>query len=211
MKKLCLLAISYNEENHIKFWIDNHRKYVDEIILVDTGSTDNTVKIAKENNIKVFTYLWEHHFAHAKNFALKCCDAECHPDWIFFMSPDWWVSNDDMKKIRKAIEIDTIDAYRINRMLHFKGWFDFENTETLKKGQTVLFKNDPAIFFMRRIHETVDPALRRAKKKIGYLDITRHHDSTNIDWVNRKIYHDALEEADWSNMPKLDLLRKKMR
>ena len=52
MKKLCLLAISYNEEEHIKFWIDNHRKFVDEMMLVDTGSTDRTVEIAKGNGIK---------------------------------------------------------------------------------------------------------------------------------------------------------------
>lgn len=208
MKKLCLLAISYNEEKHVKFWVDNHKEFVDEIILVDTGSTDNTVKIAKESDIKVFNYQWDHHFAHAKNFALKCCDVECHPDWIFFMSPDWWVSNDDMKKIREAIERDDFDAYRTKAMHHHKGWFDFEDTTLAGRRQIVLYKNDPAIFYGRRVHESV---LRIAKKKISYLEITRHHDSTNIDKVNRRIYFSALEEADWSNIPKLDLLRKKYR
>jgi len=216
MKKLCLLAISYNEEKHIKFWIDNHREFVDEIILVDTGSTDNTVKIAKENNIKVFNYRWQHHFAHAKNFALGYCNTECHPDWIFFMSPDFWVSNDDMKKIRKAIEKDDFDAYRTRKINHPTGWFDFENTtvsktQSMGRLQIVLYRNDPAIFYMRRVHELVNISLEMAKKRIGYLDITRHHDDTCIKEIERDIYFDALTEGDWSDMHKLDLLRKNYR
>jgi len=219
MKKLCLLAISYNEENHIKFWIDNHKEFVDEIILVDTGSTDNTIKIAEENGIKVFNYQWEHHFAHAKNFALKCCDAEYHPDWIFFLSPDYWVSKDDMKKIRAAIEIDTVDAYMTRLMYHHNGWFDLENTTThggaiTRRGQIVLYKNDPAIFYRGKIHESVNISLRDAKKKINYLDITRHHDDASVNKINREIYFDALlaiaQKRENYSIPKLDLLRKKL-
>lgn len=196
MKKLCLLAISYNEENHIKFWIDNHKKFVDEIILVDNGSTDNTVKIARENGVKVFTYLWEHHFARAKNYALWCCSVECHPDWIFFLSPDFWVSNQDMEEVRKAIENDNFDAYGMWVMYHYDNWFSLDNTKCLKTPERIiLFKENPYIFYTGRVHETVDSSLAVRGGKIGYLKGILHHDSTNVKEY-RNIYYTSLVEAE---------------
>jgi len=200
LKKLCLLAISYNEENHIKFWIDNHKKFVDEIILIDTGSTDRTIEIAKENGVKVFNYLWEHDFARAKNFALRCASVACNPDWIFFLSPDYWISNSSMEIIREAIQTDDFDAYRTKLMYHYSDWFGFDNTAihgqgVLGMGQIVLFKNDSYTFYTGRVHETVDSSLLIAEKRIGYLNITRHHDSTNIK-ATQGIYYDSLKKAE---------------
>jgi len=214
MKKLVLLAISYNEEEHIKFWINNHRDFVDEVILVDTGSTDNTVKIAKGNGIKVFTYKWEHDFSKAKNFALQCCREKCNPDWIFFLSPDYWVSNSDMKTIREAIEKDDFDAYGSKLMYHHSGWFNTENVTMYGEketgvGQIVLFKNDPHIYYSGKVHETVDSSILIAKKKNGYLEITRHHDDANIDKVSREIYFSALREAKY-DVSKLNSMREKL-
>jgi len=212
MKKLCLLAISYNEENHIKFWIDNHRKFVDEIILVDNGSTDNTVKIARENGVKVFTYLWEHHFARAKNYALRCCSTTCHPDWIFFLSPDYWVSNQDMEEIREAIEKDNFDAYRIKLMYHYENWFNLDNTKCSNKSHLILFRENPYIFYTGRIHETVDSSLIVCGGKIGYLKGILHHDSVDIK-AYRDTYYTSLvkaEDEDYTLFIKLNSMRKKL-
>ena len=213
MKKLYIVAISYNEEEHIKFWIDNHKNFVDDIILVDTGSTDKTVEIAKENGIKIFNYGWEHHFAKAKNFALKVCNGRYHPDWILFLSPDFWVSHKDMVKIREAIEMDDFDAYRSKLMYHHSDWFGFEDTEIHGQeesgvGQIVLFKSDPSIFYTGKVHETVDSSLIIASKKIGYLEITRHHDDTHIDREARDIYFDALRAK--CTLPELDTMRENL-
>jgi len=183
MKKLVLLAISYNEEKHVKFWIDNHKKFVDKIVLVDTGSTDRTVEIAKANGVKVFRFLWEHDFSRAKNFALRCCSIACHPDWIFFLSPDYWVSNSDMKIIREAIETDDFDAYKTMLMHHRGDWLDLKNTEVLDNpntGAIVLFKDDPYTFYTGKVHETVDSSLIVARKRIGCLGVIRHHDSKDL-------------------------------
>ena len=213
MKKLCLLAISYNEENHIKFWIDNHRKFVDEIILVDNGSTDNTVKIARKNGVKVFTYLWEHHFAKAKNYALRCCSIECHPDWIFFLSPDYWVSNQDMEEIREAIEKDNFDAYRIGLMYHYGNWFSLDNTKCFDKiERIILFRENPYIFYTGRIHETVDSSLIVCGGKIGYLKGMLHHDSVDTK-AYRDTYYTSLAKAkdeDYALFIKLNSMRKKL-
>ena len=213
MKELCLLAMSYNEDEHIKFWIDNHKDFVDEIILVDTGSTDKTVEIAKENGVKVFNYKWEHDFSKAKNFALKICDTECHPDWILFMSPDFWVSNPDMRTIREAIETDDFDVYRTKLMYHHNDWFDFENTTIHGAaetgiGQIVLYKNYPHIYYSSPVHETIEASLK-ADTRIGYIEVTRHHDDANIDKVSREIYFSALLETKY-DVSELNSMREKL-
>ncbi|MBP6064195.1 MAG: glycosyltransferase [Bacteroidales bacterium] len=210
MKKLCMLAISINEEKHIEFWINNHKDFVDNIMLVDTGSTDKTVEIAIENKIKVLNFKWEHDFSKAKNFALRMCDNEYKPDWILFLSPDYWITHEDMKKIREAIEVDGFDAYKTILMYHPNGWFNFENItiygqKETNTGQIVLFKNDPSIFYSGRVHETVDSSLVISNKKIGYLDITRHHDDSNIDVEAREIYYNALRAN--STLHELDIMR----
>jgi len=214
MKKLCLLAISYNENEHIKFWIDNHKDFVDEIILVDTGSTDKTVEIAKENGIRVFYFKWKHDFSKAKNFALQCCREKCNPDWILFMSPDFWVSHDDMRKVRQAIEIDEFDAYRSMVMYHHNGWFDFSNITTHGEeetgvGQIVLYRNDFKIHYTERVHETVEWYVLTMKKRIGYLDIIRHHDDLNIDKTAREIYFTALR-GKRHTLQELDVMRENL-
>jgi len=222
MKKLCLLAISYNEEEHIKFWIDNHRKFVDEMMLVDTGSTDRTVEIAKGNGIKIFSYEWKHDFSKAKNSALKCCNAKYNPDWIFFLSPDYWVSHEDMVKIREAIEINDFDAYKTKHMCHHGDWFGFKDTtihggKESGVGHIVLFKNNPSIFYTGRVHETVNSSLVIASKKIGYLEITRHHDSSEINVEDRQKYYNTLiqiwnlDDIDDTLRATLDSMRKTIR
>ena len=50
--KICVYTISKNEEKFVKRWI-NSMKEADEIYVLDTGSTDNTVKLLKENNVNV--------------------------------------------------------------------------------------------------------------------------------------------------------------
>jgi len=216
MKKLCLLAISYNEEEHVKFWIDNHRNFVDGIVLVDTGSKDRTIEIAKENGATVFTYTWQHDFARAKNFALRCCSTCCHPDWIFFLSPDYWVSSEDMKKIREAIRTDDFDAYKTRTMYHNKDWFDFTDIRMVDEppiGGIVLFKDDPYIFYTGKINETVDSSLYVSGKKIGYLEVIRHHDSSgknHEDNENRQKYMALLKQI-WEKEDALGIELNSMR
>ncbi|MCK4579390.1 MAG: glycosyltransferase [Candidatus Marinimicrobia bacterium] len=73
----------------------------DEIIVVDTGSEDNTVEIAKRFTDKVFTdYKWESHFANARNHAMK----KCTGDWIFTIDADDWLAQSGIEKLRAIIE-----------------------------------------------------------------------------------------------------------
>lgn len=78
-------AIMKNEISHVEAWLDNVRVFAQEIIVVDTGSTDATNEfLAKQADVKLINYEWQHDFAQAKNIALQ----EATGDWLAFTDAD---------------------------------------------------------------------------------------------------------------------------
>lgn len=78
-------AIMKNEISHVEAWLDNVRVFAQEIIVVDTGSTDATNEfLAKQPDVKLINYEWQHDFAQAKNIALQ----EATGDWLVFTDAD---------------------------------------------------------------------------------------------------------------------------
>lgn len=78
-------AIMKNEISHVEAWLDNVRVFAQEIIVVDTGSTDGTNEfLAKQPDVKLINYEWQHDFAQAKNMALQ----ETTGDWLVFTDAD---------------------------------------------------------------------------------------------------------------------------
>lgn len=78
-------AIMKNEISHVEAWLNNVRVFAQEIIVVDTGSIDGTNEfLAKQFDVKLISYEWQHDFAQAKNVALK----EATGDWLVFTDAD---------------------------------------------------------------------------------------------------------------------------
>ena len=78
-------VIMKNEISHVEAWLNNVRVFVQEIIVVDTGSTDGTNEfLAKQFDVKLISYEWQHDFAQAKNVALQ----EATGDWLVFTDAD---------------------------------------------------------------------------------------------------------------------------
>lgn len=97
--KISACTIVKNEEKTIARSIDSYKYFVNEIIILDTGSTDNTVKIAQEHGAKVYHYEWNNDFAAAKNAALEHATG----DWIIFLDADEYFVENCGKRVRKAI------------------------------------------------------------------------------------------------------------
>lgn len=82
---ISVCAIMKNEISHVEAWLDNVRVFAQEIIVVDTGSTDGTMAfLVKQADVKVFHSEWQHDFAQAKNVALQ----EATGDWLVFTDAD---------------------------------------------------------------------------------------------------------------------------
>lgn len=81
---LSIAMIVKNEENRIGTLLEILKDAVDEIIIVDTGSTDNTIKICESFGIKPYSFPWNDSFSDARNESLK----HCTKDYIMFLDAD---------------------------------------------------------------------------------------------------------------------------
>lgn len=87
---ISLVMIVKNEEAVLKRCLDSAVENVDEIVIVDTGSTDRTKLIAADYKAKIFDYQWNHNFADARNFALE----QSTTDWCMVLDADEFIIND---------------------------------------------------------------------------------------------------------------------
>lgn len=96
--KIAACYIVKNEGEDLRKSLESVALAVDEIVVVDTGSEDNTVEVARAFGAKVFFYQWRNHFADARNFALE----HVRSPWIIFLDADEAFLHPE--EVRPAIE-----------------------------------------------------------------------------------------------------------
>ena len=96
---LSLCMIVKNEEKHLVRCLRSVRDVVDEMIIVDTGSTDKTIDIAKVFGAKVFDFPWTGDFSAARNHSL----AQATGDWILVLDADEVISARDFDELKALI------------------------------------------------------------------------------------------------------------
>ncbi|MBD3257621.1 tetratricopeptide repeat protein, partial [candidate division GN15 bacterium] len=106
-----------NEEDMLPDCLASIRDWVDEIILVDTGSTDRTVDIAQRYGCKIFHQEWEGNFAKHRNYSLE----QATGDWIFIIDADERFVAEDVKVIRPLLNADEFSCLSINVYNVYKG------------------------------------------------------------------------------------------
>ncbi len=100
MITISLCMIVKNEEENIQKSIKCVEGIVDEIIIVDTGSTDNTKEIAKDNNAKVYDFTWTNDFSEARNFSFS----KATMDYIIWLDADDYISLEEQYRIKALKE-----------------------------------------------------------------------------------------------------------
>lgn len=105
--KLSACMIVKDEEKMLERTLPTLSKGVDEIILVDTGSTDNTVKVAERFGAKIYYFPWRDDFSAARNESLKHATG----DWILWIDADEFMTEETLAALRKVLEQSDQDAY----------------------------------------------------------------------------------------------------
>ncbi|MBE8952504.1 MAG: glycosyltransferase [Quinella sp. 1Q7] len=123
----------------------------DEIIVVDTGSTDDTVAVAEKFGAKIFHKPWQDDFATPRNIALRAATG----DWIVFLDADEFFVNGTAKNLRTAIK----NAKRNNLGGLFVNMVTVDADNDFKPVETScllrVFANVPGIHYVGKVHETI--------------------------------------------------------
>lgn len=115
MKKISLCMIVKNEEKVLSRCLDSVKDLVDEIVIIDTGSSDNTKLIASKYTKKVYDFVWCNDFAKARNFAFS--HASC--EYIMWLDADDVVPKQSLNKLIELKRSMDKDVYMLKYDISF--------------------------------------------------------------------------------------------
>lgn len=181
--KISLCIICKNEERRITRCIDSVKEVVDEIVVVDTGSTDCTLEIVGKMGVKLYQIPWKNNFSIAKNYAIT----QSTGDWIVFLDADEYFLFEHAAKIRKLIK----EASKQKKEYILCEMINLDGDKILGTFKTVrIFKRGPEVRYEGRIHE-------KLVKQGGGLE--------GIHFVDElKIFHDGYTAEVMQEKKKVD-------
>jgi glycosyltransferase involved in cell wall biosynthesis len=110
---LALCMMVKNEQQFLPYCLASIYKYCDEIIVVDTGSTDRTIEIAEAFGAYVIQTKWKNDFALTRNIA----QSPAKSDWIIWLDGDEVLNDSGAKKIKNQLLLDiTADFFLCPRV-----------------------------------------------------------------------------------------------
>lgn len=135
-----------DEEKVLESCLKSAKFFVDEIIIVDTGSKDKTKKIAKKYTDKIFDFKWVDDFSQARNFAFS----KATMDFIIWLDADDIIeeSEKDFLALKNSLtkEIDVV-------MLKYNIAFDEDDNPVFSYYRERIVKNDRRFFWIDPVHE----------------------------------------------------------
>lgn len=152
--KLSLCMIVKNEEATLADCLNSVKDVVDEMVVLDTGSTDRTVEIAQEFGAKVYFFEWCNDFAIARNQALGMVTG----DWVLVLDADEKLKPEIAPVITQAIQKD--DCILINLIRHEIGAAQSPYSMVSR-----LFRHHPEVYFTHPYHAMVDDSIVQLLEK----------------------------------------------
>lgn len=168
----CLIV--KNEEEMLRKCLESLRMVVEEIIVVDTGSTDSTKEIAKQFTDKVYDFEWTNDFSEARNFAASKANGE----WIVAIDADECVDPDNFKEAINEIKShqNKFNMYLVE-ITSFSGTLG-ENTTVNQMPR--IYINDGTICYKRAIHEQLEAAEGELRVSLSSLKVYHYGYLLNV-------------------------------
>jgi len=187
--------LTKNEEKNIANCLNSVKGIVDEIIIVDTGSTDKTKEIAEGIckkfasegrflELKIFDFKWNNDFSAARNESLR----HATKDWILVLDADEVIAKDDLEKIKSAIEnADELVGFSFEQRSYINDFFEgaVKNDSELEIVRDCrfyiphylvrLFKNNTGLYFKHKVHELVEDSIKEKGLNYRKSGVVLHH------------------------------------
>jgi tetratricopeptide (TPR) repeat protein len=183
--RVSLCMIVKNEQCHLARCLHSARQFVDEMIVVDTGSSDSTREIAIAFGAQVFEMPWTGDFSKARNLSLS----KASGNWILVLDADEVLSlksYDDFKTLIRGSNNEAV-AYSMQtrnytHQMNPFGWQpnrgefpEEEGSGWFPSNKVRLFRNDARIQFVNPVHELVEPSLARLNIPARSCIVPVHH------------------------------------
>lgn len=183
---LSLCMIVKDEEFFLRRCLQAVCDHVDEIVIVDTGSTDQTRAIAADFTDRIFDFKWVDDFARARNYALE----QASGDWILVLDADELLEKADAESLRRIIRDTDQDAFFLQQYNYSNNplepdWIPVEQPSDYsldyrgyrKNPIARLFRNREDIRYHGRIHEVIDLSLESLPYTVTDIPIHHHANS----------------------------------
>ena len=180
---ISLCMITKNEEKNLADCLNSVKDIADEIIIIDTGSTDKTKEIAKKFNAKVIDFKWVDDFSAARNESIR----HAAKDWVLVLDADEMLDEEGKKAIKELVNDKENDAFLFlqKNYTNESNIAGFVNEERKKDGKKYagwygsfiarLFRNKKRFEFEGTVHELVEPSIEKKKGKIAATSVALHH------------------------------------
>ncbi|MGQ9646094.1 MAG: glycosyltransferase [Thermodesulfobacteriota bacterium] len=184
--KLSLCMIVKNEQENLPKCLRSVRPVVDEMMVVDTGSTDLTKEVAQAFGAKVYEFEWQDSFAEARNYSISKASGA----WILVLDADETISPKDYDQLRRLVKKGKTNACAYSFMTrnyvnrsNVEEWRENDGSYAAEEAgmgwlpsqKVRLFPNDKRIRFENPVHELVEPSLNRARINIKSGNVVIHH------------------------------------
>lgn len=185
MKTLSLCMIVKNEEDVLDNCLSSVSDIVDEIVIVDTGSTDKTKKVAKKYTNKIYDFKWINDFAAARNYSFS--KATC--DYILWLDADDVLLEEDRNKFKKLKE--NMDKKYEAYSMFYNYAFDDDGNVILRFRRNRIVKRKRKFKWHGFVHEYID-----VQGKVCNTDISvTHRRVHNAGQRNINIYKQKISEG----------------
>jgi glycosyltransferase involved in cell wall biosynthesis/tetratricopeptide (TPR) repeat protein len=141
---LSVCLIVRNEEEHIGRCLASVKDIATQIVVVDTGSSDRTVAIAKEYGAEVYHFEWNDDFSDARNEGHQ----HARGDWVLILDADEELPVESHKQLLEDMAVENVLGYRIPIC-------NIHEADDSVTYVPRLFRNAPALFFVGRVHEQI--------------------------------------------------------
>ena len=200
MKSVAAAMIVRDEERFLPGSLSSLQGKVDDVIIVDTGSVDDTLSIARTFGARIFHFEWNDDFAAARNRGLE----EVSADWVLYIDADERLHTPGDRPVAEFLDPDAIAAF-----VRFKPKLNYTSYREPR-----LFRSDTRLRFSGKIHESILPAIDRIPERdklsiartavgldhLGYEGDQSHKAARNIPLLRQAVEDDPDRVYYWYHL-----------
>ena len=220
-KTIAAIILTKNEEIHLERCINSIKDVVDDIVVVDSYSTDDTIDIARRMGARVFQNPFVHQ-AQQFNWALDNC--EIKTDWLWRIDADEYIEDNLGFEVKKAIEMcdNDVNGIYVNKKIIFLGkpllhggWYPAQQIKIIRRGygksenkpmdehliitegRTISIDGDQTDENLHGLSWWIDKHNKYAEREVDVMLMMRYEMDENKEGVEARFWGNGAERKRW--------------